>query len=274
MSNHFNVKVSVITPVYNGEKYLEATILSVLNQSFKDFEFLLIDHASTDSSPAIMQRYKAQDDRIQIIRLDINKGGPAYPRNEGLKVARGEYVAFVDADDVWKENKLQIQTDYLDANPQIDMLYSQADIIDENGTIQKKSNNQLLRKILSGLLEDKVTILYTNFVNINTLMIRNENLTFFREEPFFIAIEDWMFHILNFRAGKKGKNLDEYLINYRIHGTALSNRASDISYRKIFYMLSLLFLEMRISFGHFCLANILNSAKLLRRKLANGWSSH
>ncbi|OYZ57444.1 MAG: hypothetical protein B7Y17_06385, partial [Sulfuricurvum sp. 24-42-5] len=91
-------KVSVITPVYNGEKYLEETILSVLNQTFTNFEYFLINHASTDSSLEIIKRFAALDPRIKIIELEINKGGPAYPRNEGIKHAQGEYIAFIDAD--------------------------------------------------------------------------------------------------------------------------------------------------------------------------------
>lgn len=259
-------KVSVITPVYNGEKYLKETILSVLNQTFDDFEYLLVNHASTDSSLQIMQQYQTQDNRIKIIQLDINKGGPAYPRNEGVKAAQGEFIAFVDADDIWKEDKLQIQIDYFKENPAIDMIYSRSDIINEHGDILVNSNNSLLKNFLSIFLEDKKTIFYTNFININTLIMKNNRLNSFREDTFFIAIEDWMFHILNFYTGKKGKYLDESLIYYRIHTASLSNRTSDISYRKIFYMYSILLLDFKIPLLHFIFANVLNTCKILKRK--------
>lgn len=266
-------KVSVITPVYNGEKYLEETILSVLNQTFTNFEYFLINHASTDSSLEIIKRFAAFDPRIKIIELEINKGGPAYPRNEGIKYAQGEYIAFIDADDVWKPHKLQSQLDYFTTNNNIDMVYSTSDIIDEDGTLRGKSKNQFLKYLLNFFMKDNNVIYYVNFININTLMIKNTNLNLFNEDPFLIAIEDWLFHICNFRAEKNAACILQSLINYRIHTTSLSNRLSDKSYRKIFYMYSLLLLESKISFFHFLLANTLNSCKLLRRKIAIAWSS-
>ena len=105
-------------------------------------------------------------------------------------------------------------------------------------------------------------------------MVRQPLSNRFIEDSRLVAIEDWMFHIFNFQAEIKIESIKEPLIYYRIHSASISNRNSDKSYRKIFYMLAVLFVESRISFGHFCLANILNSAKLLRRKLANAWSSH
>lgn len=267
-------KVSVITPVYNGEKYLEETIRSVLNQTFSDFEYLIVDHASNDTSIDIIRKYQKTDNRIKIIQLDINKGGPAYPRNEGIKEARGEYLAFVDADDVWKPHKLQAQLAFFDTHNNIDMLYTHCDIIDENGVSKGRAKNQILKNLLGIFMEDSSLIFYINFININTLIIKNDVLSPFNEEPSLIAIEDWMFHILNFQAGKKGGYIDESLINYRVHTASLSSRLSDRSYRKIFYMYSLLFLESKISFLHFLLANTLNSCKLLRRKIAIFWSSH
>jgi teichuronic acid biosynthesis glycosyltransferase TuaG len=110
MMQNCNIKVSIVTPVYNGENFLEETIHSVLNQTFTEFEYLLIDHASTDSSRQIMQKFQALDNRIKILELTINKGGPAYPRNEGMKVAQGEYIAFLDADDIWLPEKIRKAT--------------------------------------------------------------------------------------------------------------------------------------------------------------------
>lgn len=267
-------KISVITPVYNGEKYLEETIQSVLDQTYTDFEYLIVDHASNDSSIEIIRKYQKIDNRIKIIQLDINKGGPAYPRNEGIRVAQGEYLAFVDADDVWKPHKLQTQINFFNIHDDIDMLYTGFDLIDENGKPQGRAKNHILKNIFGIFMKDSKLIFYISFININTLIIKKDTLILFNEEPFLIAIEDWMFHILNFQAGKKGTYLNENLINYRVHLSSLSSRLSDRSYRKIFYMYSLLLLESKISFLHFFFASILNSGKLLRRKIAIAWSPH
>ena len=267
MSNSERIKVSVITPVYNGEKYLEETIHSVLNQSFGNFEYLLIDHASTDSSIEIMKKYATIDSRIKIIRLDVNKGGPAYPRNEGLNAARGDYITFVDADDVWKENKLQIQLDFFASNSTVDMVHSLADIIDENSTVQGSFNNQLTKNILQPFMKDKTIIFYTNFININTLMLKRNITAKFKEDTVFNAIEDWVFTILAFQNGNKIHLIKEKLISYRIHNTSLSTRLSDLSYRKIFVMYSTLLLDFKIPIIHFIFANSLNTCKLLKRKM-------
>ena len=266
-------KISVITPVYNGEKYLEETVLSVLNQTFIDFEYILINHASTDSSLKIIKKFAELDPRIKLIELDINKGGPAYPRNAGIKSAQGEYIAFVDADDIWKPHKLQEQLNFFATHTNLDILYCASDIIDEHGTFRGKAKTQWLKYFLSFFMKDSKLIYYVNFINVNTLIIKNSNLILFNEDPSLTAIEDWLFHIYNFQAGKNTAYIPQSLIDYRMHTASLSNRLSDRSYRKIFYMYSLLFLESKISFFRFLLANTLNTAKLLRRKLAIAWSS-
>ncbi|MCL4430964.1 MAG: glycosyltransferase [Epsilonproteobacteria bacterium] len=264
--------ITVIVPLYNGERFIAETIESVLSQTYQNFELIVVDDCSTDNSCDIIQTYASIDPRIILIRSETNFGGPAKPRNIGIKHARGEFIAFLDADDVWKPHKLQTQVDFLTANMDIDMVYSPAVIMDENGATSQ-AKKQVLLSILSLFMHPKNTIFYLNFININTLMIRNPIFNTFIEDKKLVAIEDWIFHILNFQAGKQGKLLDEALIYYRIHSASISSRASDKSYRKIFYMYSLLLLESKISFLHFLFANTLNSCKLLRRKIAIAWSS-
>lgn len=91
------MKISVIIPVYNVEKYLGECLGSVAGQTFTDYELILVDDGSTDSSPAIMQRYALSDVRIHIVSQS-NKGVSA-ARNYGLSVAQGDYILFVDSDD-------------------------------------------------------------------------------------------------------------------------------------------------------------------------------
>ena len=90
-------KITVIVPVYNAASYLEACIESLLDQSFKDFEVILINDGSSDDSPSICERYRDADERIRVINKP--NGGVSSARNQGLKAVRGEWVAFVDADD-------------------------------------------------------------------------------------------------------------------------------------------------------------------------------
>lgn len=105
--------VSIIMPAYNAASYIEATLESVLKQSFDDYELLVINDCSKDDTACIVKQYCAHDKRINLINLPYNKGAPAGPRNIGIKMAKGEWIAFLDSDDVWHPNKLQRQIDLL-----------------------------------------------------------------------------------------------------------------------------------------------------------------
>ena len=106
--------ISVITPMYNAEKFLSTSINSVLNQTFKDFELILIDDCSTDKTLEIAKSFS--DSRIKILSTEKNLGNPGMARNIGLDVARGEYFYFVDADDAVLKNTLEILLDTVQKN--------------------------------------------------------------------------------------------------------------------------------------------------------------
>ena len=98
--------LSIIVPIYNVEDYLERCIKSILNQTFSDFELILVDDGSTDSSPKICNEFKVKDKRVQVINK--KKGGVSSARNEGIKIAKGEYIGFVDSDDFINKNMYKI----------------------------------------------------------------------------------------------------------------------------------------------------------------------
>ncbi|OKA33153.1 glycosyltransferase family 2 protein, partial [Bacillus cereus] len=98
--------ISIITPVYNSEKYIEFTIKSVLNQTYSNWEMLIVDDCSKDGTEEVINQFK--DPRIKYSKLEKNSGA-AVARNEALKKARGKYIAFLDADDMWKPDKLEKQ---------------------------------------------------------------------------------------------------------------------------------------------------------------------
>tara|TARA_B100001063_G_C16703588_1_gene523956 strand:- start:114 stop:878 length:765 start_codon:yes stop_codon:yes gene_type:complete len=104
--------VTVITPVFNGEAYIKETIDSVLNQSFLDFEYIIIDDCSTDTTPEILEKYAMLDSRISVIRNVINSG-PLVSRNNAIDISKADYVAFIDADDVWVSHKLERQIAFM-----------------------------------------------------------------------------------------------------------------------------------------------------------------
>ncbi len=106
--------VSIITPCYNSEKYLVATIDSVLQQTYQNWELLITDDGSTDASVAIIEKYINKDSRIKLFK--ISNGGAAVARNNSIKQAKGSYIAFLDSDDIWIPTKLEKQIRFMEIN--------------------------------------------------------------------------------------------------------------------------------------------------------------
>ena len=126
-------KVTVLMTVYNGLPYLGEAIDSILGQTFKDFEFLIIDDASTDDSCSLIESYT--DARIQLVRNERNLG-QVPSLNKGLHLARGEYVARLDQDDTSAPNRLERQVEFLDTvSPQVAVVGTWLQIIDQNGKL-------------------------------------------------------------------------------------------------------------------------------------------
>lgn len=129
------MKVSVVMSVYNGEDFLAEAIESVLNQTYKDFEFIIVDDGSTDSTPKILEKYQAFDQRIVI---DSHENmGLAVSLNRAVDIARGEWIARIDADDIMLPNRLEEQVKFIEANPTVDVVATWVYYIDEKSQIFK-----------------------------------------------------------------------------------------------------------------------------------------
>lgn len=121
--------ISVIIPAYNAEKTIQETIESVLNQTFPDLELIIINDGSTDGTLEVISSIK--DSRIQV--LSFPNSGAQKSRNRGIEQAVGEYLSFIDADDLWTPDKLERQLKALQDNPEAGVAYSWTDYIDESG---------------------------------------------------------------------------------------------------------------------------------------------
>ena len=130
-----NPRITVLMSVYNGEKYLKEAIDSVLSQTFKDFEVLIINDGSIDKTSKILKTYK--DPRIRIINNKKNIG-LTKSLNKGLKLARGEYIARMDDDDVSKPNRLEKQFEFMEKNSKYAVVGSFIEIIDSKGNLSNK----------------------------------------------------------------------------------------------------------------------------------------
>ncbi len=143
-----NKLVSIIIPTYNGEKYIERAIRSILNQTYQDFEIIVVDDFSIDNTVEIVKELQKEDHRIKFIKLEENSGGPARPKNEGFKIAKGEYIAYLDQDDEWLATKLEEQMNFFENsnNDKLGLVSCGASLIYTRGKcfdnfIPVKSNN-------------------------------------------------------------------------------------------------------------------------------------
>lgn len=114
MTNCPEPRVSIVTPAYNAEALINRTIQSVVDQTFSDWELIIVDDCSSDNTRDVVEAWSAKESRIRLIALEKNFGGPAGPRNVGVDQAKGEYIAFLDADDIWHPRKLELQVAVLD----------------------------------------------------------------------------------------------------------------------------------------------------------------
>ncbi len=126
-----NYLISIITPVYNCEKFLKFTIESVINQTYSNWELILVDDCSTDNSAKVAKKYSQKDSRIKYFKLSENSGA-AIARNYALNKALGRFVAYLDSDDMWKSNKLEKQMLYMLEN-KIAFSCTDYEKIDEHG---------------------------------------------------------------------------------------------------------------------------------------------
>lgn len=122
--------ISIIVPVYNASKFIKDTIKTVLDQTIGNFELILVDDMSTDNSVEIIKSYK--DERIKLIELD-KKGMASGARNAGIKAAKGNYICFLDADDLWVNDKLEKQLLFMHNNPSCVFLYTSYEFASEDG---------------------------------------------------------------------------------------------------------------------------------------------
>lgn len=134
MELNYQPAVSVIIPTFNRTDFLKLTIQSVLNQTFQDFEIIVVDDGTPNSSNEVVCE---KIDKVKYIKIE-NSGGPAKPRNIGIREAKGKYIAFVDDDDLWLSTKLEIQVAILENNPDFGLVHNCCEVIDEKGICKNK----------------------------------------------------------------------------------------------------------------------------------------
>lgn len=211
------MKFSVIIPTYNRADLLDKCLESLVEQTFKDFEVLVCDDGSTDNSKEIADKYKESLDIHYI--WNENWGGPARPRNIGIRAAKGEWLCFLDSDDWWTNNKLELCLPYLEHN---DILYHNLYLYDQNkGLIA--DNFIRCRQPQTPVYED--LLLNMNCCTNSSVVLRKsvvEQVGFFTEDKALIAVEDFDYWLRVSQATERFCHIDELLGYYWVGDTSIS----------------------------------------------------
>jgi len=220
-----SIETSIITPIYNAELFLEGTLQSILEQTYTNWESILINDNSTDNSLKIAEKYAKLDPRFKIINLGTSHGA-AKARNIGIKAAQGRFIAFLDSDDLWDNDKLKKQINYMLVN-KVGFTYTnysqfgEAPNSDVNIYAPKKVNySQLLKANYIGCL----TVVYDT----------SEQGKFYF--PLTKKRHDFALWLTMLKKFDYAHNVDKSLASYRVHGNSLSSNKKD-AFQSYFYVL-------------------------------------
>lgn len=216
-----NPLISIILPVINGENYIEKAINSVISQTYKEFELIIIDNGSTDSTPTIIQKFIKTDSRI--IGLVCVQKGIVNALNTGIKECKGNYIGRIDSDDIWHPKKLEIQVHALKNKPSLVLLGTSVKLIDAKGDIisnNKSFNNGeffnwfMIRQNLSK----------NNLFCHSSIVMRKdiiEEIGGYQER--FLHSEDYhlWFRVVKYHPAEI---LSDKLVKFRIHDDSVSNK--------------------------------------------------
>lgn len=214
-------KVAVLMPVYNGERFVEKAITSILNQSFQDFVFIIIDDGSTDNTYRLIKSFK--DTRIKLFKNNQNKG-LIYSLNLGLRNINTEFIVRMDSDDVAHPNRIEIQIKFMEQNPDYVMCGSNVKII-PSGIIKQPPSLDF--EIRTSLIFNNV--FYHSSVMIRSSVLFNNKINYENE---FYNCEDYRLWTRLSCFGKM-KNLDFLGIEYRDHINQITKNVPDNYHKKL-----------------------------------------
>ena len=210
------MKISIIQNCFNGEKFLEKSLSSIKNQTYQNYELIFLDNCSDDKSKEIFEKYK--DPKFKYFKTD-KKLKLYEARNLAISKSKGEYIAFLDVDDWWEPSKLFHQVKILNDNLDVDVVYSNYYVFNENLKLKKKNSKKLLP---NGFIIDDLIKEYK--IGILTTMLRSN--IFFKDnkwfDPNFSILGDYEF-FLKISKNKYFFYIDKCLANYRNHSSNYSS---------------------------------------------------
>lgn len=233
--------VNIIVPNFNKGKYIERCILSIINQTFKNWHLILVDDASIDNSKNILKKFSTNK-KITFIYLKKNKG-PSFCRNLGLRKSSSKYIAFLDSDDFWSLNKLEEQVSFMESR-NFDITYT------DYLTIKEENEEKILKKTSISNNFNYISFLKDNSINTSTLIIKKNiigNIKFKKTS----LLEDYIFKCEILKKGVIAHKLDKVLATYRV---TPSNRSSNIFYNFLnLFFLNKKFNNLNFFFNIYCI---------------------
>jgi len=209
--------ISIILPAYNSAAFIKDAIDSVLNQTLTDFEFIIINDGSTDNTDALIKNYT--DPRINYIINQQNQGLIA-TLNRGIQIAKGEYIARMDADDICLPDRLAIQKQWLDAHPKTAVVATLVEFIDEKNTI--KGHWKLDKETITAAAIKK-TLPIENCIAHPSIMGRKSLLLHYPYDTKQKHIEDYDLWLRLVADGQIIEKVPQVLLQYRVHSTSVTN---------------------------------------------------
>lgn len=215
MQKYTESLVSVVIPVYNSESFLAETIESAMVQNYDKFELIIADDNSTDNSPQIINYYTKNNKNIIYIKLDKNSG-PAVARNKALEKARGRYIAFLDSDDVWHQDKTKKQMKLMH-DKDAAFSFTAIEMIDEDGNMVKP------KRAVKSIVDYRFLLKNTMIACSSVIVDRNKTGDF--RMPLLRAGQDYATWLQLLRGGTIAYGLDEAMVKYRlVSGSVSSNK--------------------------------------------------
>lgn len=225
-----SIKVSVIMPVYNAQRFLKEAIDSVLSQSFSDFELIVVDDCSTDGSYEILLGYREKDERVRVYKNEENRG-VSYTRNFGVSKAENDYIAFIDSDDMWEKDKLFKQIELINQHEEVDICYTGSAFVD---TDSKRSN--YIFKVPTQVSYKE--LLKQNVISCSSALVKKKWLIKYPMAHDSMH-EDFAVWLSVLKDGGVARGVDEPLLVYRVDRNSKSGnkfKSMKMTYRVYKYM--------------------------------------
>lgn len=226
MEHEYEFLVSIITPSFNSEEFISSTIESVINQSYTKWELIIIDDCSSDKTINLIEESIKKDERIKLFVNEYNSGA-GHSRNRGIEMSNGRFIAFLDSDDLWHRNKLEIQVDFM-LKKNIPISFTSYKLINENGKELNKTIKSIPKVDYRGVLKNTIIGMSTSMIDTR-IVGRDFRLINLRTR------QDLYLWITLLKQGYTAFGIKSVLTSYRVRTNSISSNKVDGA-KKVWYL--------------------------------------